>query len=103
MPGCFSWLTAHRWLYVCVDDLSQLESVVSSISQYYLVTEYLEGGELFDRIVEKSSYTEVSPCRMQCNHSLSSLLLQYSVCPTLHLLHNASAKRVIVARLCLRL
>lgn len=33
------------------------ESVVT-IDKYYLVTEYLEGGELFDRVVEKEQYTE---------------------------------------------
>lgn len=32
--------------------------VVVTINNYYLVAEYLEGGELFDRIVHKSSYTE---------------------------------------------
>jgi calcium/calmodulin-dependent protein kinase I len=26
--------------------------------KYYLVLEYMEGGELFDRIVKKSFYTE---------------------------------------------
>lgn len=31
---------------------------VATIDKYYLVTEYLEGGELFDRIVEKEHYTE---------------------------------------------
>jgi len=36
----------------------KLETVICSISHFYLVTEYLEGGELFDRIVEKSAYTE---------------------------------------------
>ena len=29
-----------------------------TVNSYYLVTEYLEGGELFDRIVEKTVYTE---------------------------------------------
>ena len=38
--------------------IMKLETVVRSISHYYLVTEYLEGGELFDRIVEKDGYTE---------------------------------------------
>eukprot|EP00986_Skeletonema_menzelii_P002634 scaffold722_cov147-Skeletonema_menzelii.AAC.4 len=38
--------------------IMKLETVICSISQFYLVTEYLEGGELFDRIVEKSTYTE---------------------------------------------
>jgi len=38
--------------------IMKLETVICSISQFYLVTEYLEGGELFDRIVEKSAYTE---------------------------------------------
>jgi serine/threonine protein kinase len=31
---------------------------VATVEKYFLVTEYLEGGELFDRIVDKSSYTE---------------------------------------------
>mmetsp|Transcript_17745 Transcript_17745/g.38338 ORF Transcript_17745/g.38338 Transcript_17745/m.38338 type:complete len:375 (+) Transcript_17745:843-1967(+) len=38
--------------------IMQLDNVVVTINHYYLVTEYLEGGELFDRIVDKSSYTE---------------------------------------------
>ena len=38
--------------------IMKLETVISTISQFYLVTEYLEGGQLFDRIVEKSTYTE---------------------------------------------
>lgn len=43
----------------------KLETVICSISQFYLVTEYLEGGELFDRIVEKSAYNE-SEARDSC-------------------------------------
>ena len=31
---------------------------VATIDKYYLITEYLGGGELFDRIVDKSAYTE---------------------------------------------
>ena len=31
----------------------------STIEKHYLVTELLEGGELFDRIIEKSTYTEM--------------------------------------------
>jgi serine/threonine protein kinase len=30
----------------------------ATIDKYYLITEYLEGGELFDRIVDKSAYAE---------------------------------------------
>ena len=45
--------------------IMKLETVICSISQFYLVTEYLEGGELFDRIVEKSAYTE-SEARDSC-------------------------------------
>ncbi len=40
------------------EHIMQLDNVVVTINHYYLVTEYLEGGELFDRIVDKSSYTE---------------------------------------------
>ena len=39
--------------------------MVVTINHYYLVAEYLEGGELFDRIVDKSSYTE-SEARDTC-------------------------------------
>jgi serine/threonine protein kinase len=35
-----------------------LHDSVATIDKYYLITEYLEGGELFDRIVDKCSYTE---------------------------------------------
>jgi hypothetical protein len=38
--------------------IMNLHGVYCTISEYHLVTEYLEGGELFDRIVDKSSYTE---------------------------------------------
>lgn len=31
----------------------------STVEKHYLVTELLEGGELFDRIIEKSTYTEM--------------------------------------------
>ena len=40
------------------DHIMNLHNVVVTINHYYLVVEYLEGGELFDRIVEKSTYTE---------------------------------------------
>mmetsp|Transcript_40027 Transcript_40027/g.72112 ORF Transcript_40027/g.72112 Transcript_40027/m.72112 type:complete len:398 (+) Transcript_40027:606-1799(+) len=40
------------------EHIMRLENVVVTINHYYLVAEYLEGGELFDRIVDKSSYTE---------------------------------------------
>lgn len=32
------------------DNIMNLYNVVVTINQYYLVTEYLEGGELFDRV-----------------------------------------------------
>ena len=40
---------------LCHDHIMRLDDVVVTINHYYLVAEYLEGGELFDRIVEKSS------------------------------------------------
>ncbi|KAL3809340.1 hypothetical protein ACHAXA_003229 [Cyclostephanos tholiformis] len=40
------------------DHVMALYDSVATIERYYLITEYLEGGELFDRIVDKSSYTE---------------------------------------------
>mmetsp|Transcript_37179 Transcript_37179/g.79315 ORF Transcript_37179/g.79315 Transcript_37179/m.79315 type:complete len:685 (+) Transcript_37179:155-2209(+) len=40
------------------EHIYELSDVVVTINHYYLVTEYLDGGELFDRIVDKSSYTE---------------------------------------------
>lgn len=36
----------------------RLHDMFATINSYYLVTEYLDGGELFDRIVEKTTYTE---------------------------------------------
>ena len=36
----------------------KLVATFSTIKTHYLVLELLEGGELFDRIVEKTSYTE---------------------------------------------
>lgn len=35
-----------------------LHDCIVTIEKYWLITEFLEGGELFDRIVDKSSYTE---------------------------------------------
>jgi len=40
------------------EHIMNLHNVFVTLNEYHLVTEYLEGGELFDRIVEKSSYTE---------------------------------------------
>lgn len=37
----------------------RLYDTFTTINAYYLVTEYLEGGELFDRIVQKTNYTEM--------------------------------------------
>ncbi|KAL7537450.1 hypothetical protein ACHAXR_007827 [Thalassiosira sp. AJA248-18] len=36
----------------------RLYDTFATINSYYLVTEYLDGGELFDRIVDKIAYTE---------------------------------------------
>ncbi|KAL9181891.1 hypothetical protein ACHAXT_012234 [Thalassiosira profunda] len=36
----------------------RLYDTFTTINSHYLVTEYLEGGELFDRIVHKTTYTE---------------------------------------------
>lgn len=36
----------------------RLFDTFATVNSYYLVTEYLDGGELFDRIVDKSVYTE---------------------------------------------
>lgn len=35
-----------------------LHNVYVTLNEYQLVTEFLEGGELFDRIVAKDTYTE---------------------------------------------
>eukprot|EP00804_Cyclotella_cryptica_P013925 CCRYP_002443-RB/>CCRYP_002443-RB protein AED:0.14 eAED:0.12 QI:0/0.90/0.83/0.91/0.27/0.16/12/5480/483 len=48
------------------EHIMNLHNVFVTLNEYHLVTEYLEGGELFDRIVEKSSYTE-SEARDVCN------------------------------------
>jgi serine/threonine protein kinase len=39
-------------------NILSLVETFSTIKTHYLVTELVEGGELFDRIVEKSTYTE---------------------------------------------
>jgi len=44
------------------DHIMRLDDVVATINHYYLVAEYLEGGELFDRIIDKSSYNESEAC-----------------------------------------
>jgi serine/threonine protein kinase len=57
--------------------IMKLETVVCTLSQIYLVTEYLEGGELFDRVVEKSSYTE-SEARDSCKIVFEALRYAHS-------------------------
>ena len=47
---------------LCHDHIMRLDDVVVTINHYYLVAEYLEGGELFDRIVEKSSVSCIVVC-----------------------------------------
>ena len=47
---------------LCHDHIMRLDDVVVTINHYYLVAEYLEGGELFDRIVEKSSVSCIDVC-----------------------------------------
>ncbi|EED91997.1 predicted protein, partial [Thalassiosira pseudonana CCMP1335] len=59
------------------DNIMNLYNVVVTINQYYLVTEYLEGGELFDRIVEKNSYTE-SEARDVCKILFEALKYTHS-------------------------
>ncbi|KAL7534714.1 hypothetical protein ACHAWF_004923 [Thalassiosira exigua] len=54
------------------DNIVRLTRVFFTIGNYYLVQEYLEGGELFDRIVEKSSYTEAE-ARDVCKVLFSAL------------------------------
>lgn len=54
---------AHNLIYG--DTHNKIMAVVVTINNYYLVAEYLEGGELFDRIVDKSCYTE-SEARDTC-------------------------------------
>ncbi|KAL7530394.1 hypothetical protein ACHAXR_003469 [Thalassiosira sp. AJA248-18] len=54
------------------EHIMRLNNVVVTINNYYLVAEYLEGGELFDRIVDKSSYTE-SEARDACKIIFSAL------------------------------
>ena len=65
---------------LCHDHIMRLDDVVVTINHYYLVAEYLEGGELFDRIVEKSSVSSsidvclcalLTVCRIfiSCGHS----------------------------------
>lgn len=39
-------------------NIMSLDSFFSTMTDHYLVTELLEGGELFDRIMEKELYTE---------------------------------------------
>ena len=44
-------LLKHRNIVTCIDFYAEDKT-------YYLVLEYMEGGELFDRIVKKSFYNE---------------------------------------------
>lgn len=57
--------------------IMQLDNVVVTINHYYLVAEYLEGGELFDRIVDKSSYTE-NEARDVCKILFGALAYMHS-------------------------
>ena len=72
---------------LCHDHIMRLDDVVVTINHYYLVAEYLEGGELFDRIVEKSSVSYRCVCLcvllsvccifISCGHSNLSYLFLY--------------------------
>jgi len=59
------------------EHIYKLNDVITSINQYYLVTEYLDGGELFDRIVTKSTYNE-SEARDACNVIFGALKYMHS-------------------------
>lgn len=59
------------------DNIYKLDDVVVTINNYYLVTEYLDGGELFDRVVAKESYTE-SEARDACKVVFSALEYMHS-------------------------
>lgn len=87
---------------LCHDHIMRLDDVVVTINHYYLVAEYLEGGELFDRIVEKSSVS--SRCvscvlltlgRIFCSTSHGSFNLS-SYTPVLlgHMIHSTPKKRL---------
>jgi calcium/calmodulin-dependent protein kinase I len=39
-------------------NIIKLHEVFKCVKEYYIVTELVQGGELFDRIVQKSHYTE---------------------------------------------
>jgi len=81
---------------LCHDHIMRLDDVVVTINHYYLVAEYLEGGELFDRIVEKSSVSSsigvlcvlLTMCRIFCSTSNGSFNLSYFC-----LIHNSIPKR----------
>mmetsp|Transcript_23471 Transcript_23471/g.49127 ORF Transcript_23471/g.49127 Transcript_23471/m.49127 type:complete len:343 (+) Transcript_23471:1-1029(+) len=59
------------------EHIYKLNDVITSINQHYLVTEYLDGGELFDRIVKKSTYNE-SEARDVCNVIFGALKYMHS-------------------------
>mmetsp|Transcript_14362 Transcript_14362/g.24553 ORF Transcript_14362/g.24553 Transcript_14362/m.24553 type:complete len:744 (-) Transcript_14362:649-2880(-) len=59
------------------DHIMRLDEAVVTINHYYLVAEYLQGGELFDRIVDKSSYNE-SEARDVCQILFGALHYMHS-------------------------
>jgi len=59
------------------ENVMGLHEVFVSINYYYLVTEYLDGGELFDRIVGKDSYTETEARRV-CKILFTALVYIHS-------------------------
>lgn len=54
------------------DHIMCLHNVYVTMNEYHLVTEFLEGGELFDRIVAKDTYTE-SEARDVCKILFNAL------------------------------
>jgi serine/threonine protein kinase len=64
-------------------NILSLVETFSTIKTHYLVTELVEGGELFDRIVEKSTYTE-----SEARDVSRTLLKALKYCHSKHVCHR---------------
>ena len=77
-------LLKHRNIVTCIDFYAEEKT-------YYLVLEYMEGGELFDRIVKKSFYNE-----REARDVVFTLLSAIEYCHSHDIVHRYAHQRVLI-------
>ena len=72
-------------------NIVKLRQIFDCKNMFYMVMEVMTGGELFDRIVEKSKYSEVRDIRRAaCHRELLLSTIKQRICT----LHPANAHRL---------